>query len=64
MRDSRQVLEEMVLFYLEGHCNFQNDATTSVAPDSKSLLCQLSNDVSFTELYWKVGEYQQNHFPA
>ena len=36
-----------VLFQSEGCANFQKDAIPSFAPDSKSPLYRLSNDVTF-----------------
>ena len=47
-----EILPVSVLFQLRGRGHPQNDAMPNIFPDSKSLLLELSNEVSFvSELY-------------
>ena len=53
---STQVFVKVVLFQLRRHGHAQNDAMPNIFPDSKSLLLELSNEVSFvSEFLWDGG---------
>ena len=55
MRDSRQILVEVVLFQLRGHGHPQDDSMPSFFPDLKKSITGLSNKVSFvSEFFRKV----------
>ena len=53
MEDSRQVLVKVVLFWLRGRSQPQNDAMTNFFANSENPILGLSDEVSFVpEILW------------